>query len=879
MKKLSIAIASFLFISTLHAQDPVVVYEATKYAYEDVSYDIVTSLKLGDGFTVSSGTIFKASMTQSDLIPLKSGSLTYEPFAMFGQEGVAGKDTNTIPDFSHAGYMGGGVALPDVPVVVTIGPVDGDDTETIQCAIETVEGLPWDETNKYRGAVLLAPGHYQVNGELLISKSGVVLRGSGQGANGTILHADSVYVGDPVDNRNNWNFITIQGGSGVSADGTTQVEISSAYVPVGAMSFEVPAGNVFGVDDTILIVRTPNQKWIDDLGMAQHGWTPDSYTLAHERVVTDKIEGEGGDNDIIIINIPIVDVMENQYDGGVVSKIFEDQDDRIRKCGVENLRIVSTKSSSTDEHHIWTAVYLSGAVNSWVKNVTAQYMARGCVTISGQSNFNTIQDCAAIDHVSKITGSRRYSFEIGSKGGMGNLFQRCYTSEGRHDFVTGARVAGPNVFLDCSSTNTYGDIGPHHRWATGTLFDNIRGGEMRVWNRGNMGSGHGWSGAQTMFWNLLSSEGEEVIKVDSPIGSRNWGIGCVSYSGGFAGDDYWESQNTPVNPRSLYLGQLQDRKGSGAVNNVTIAAQRSGNIYDLLVAWAGEGALVPETPSGTYINPVEDAYIRGDNYKHNNYGNDAQLVVKNASANNTRNSYLKFDLSSITDDLVGAKLMLKVSNDDAGSTTHELFFVSNDTWSESSITSNNSPSLSFTNTYSAVPMIGNWVEFEVGTLAKTQLDGDKLLSVAITETTTNHYFSYHSSEASNPADRPRLVYYTSTNDCNATGGAQIDAGGEETESEETEKEEIVGECGELSTHFEFYPNPVSDQLTLSVICPDTHLRKLTIYNLQGVRVMEINDFSTISNQLTMDISSLTKGLYIISLESDNGMVDHKILIE
>src|SRR5258707_509538 len=41
-----------------------------------------------------------------------------------------------IMDFSFAGYMGGGVALPDVPVVKTVKPTGGeDDTETIQKAI------------------------------------------------------------------------------------------------------------------------------------------------------------------------------------------------------------------------------------------------------------------------------------------------------------------------------------------------------------------------------------------------------------------------------------------------------------------------------------------------------------------------------------------------------------------------------------------------------------------------------------------------------------------------------------------------------------------------------------------------------------------------
>jgi hypothetical protein len=42
-----------------------------------------------------------------------------------------------IMDFSHAGYIGGGVALPDVPVKRTVKPTVGDgDADAIQAAID-----------------------------------------------------------------------------------------------------------------------------------------------------------------------------------------------------------------------------------------------------------------------------------------------------------------------------------------------------------------------------------------------------------------------------------------------------------------------------------------------------------------------------------------------------------------------------------------------------------------------------------------------------------------------------------------------------------------------------------------------------------------------
>jgi hypothetical protein len=139
-------------------------------------------------------------------------------------------------------------------------------------------------------------------------------------------------------------------------------------------------------------------------------------------------------------------------------------------------------------------------------------------------------------------------------------------------------VPGPNVFLDCVAENTFADVGPHHRWSTGLLFDNIYGGEIRAQNRKAMGSGHGWAGAQTLFWNCYSTKKE--IKVESPPGAMNWGIGCAGLKQN--GDGYWESWGNHVSPRSLYLKQLEERLGTQAVNNVTTSEQRSGLIWDLL---------------------------------------------------------------------------------------------------------------------------------------------------------------------------------------------------------------------------------------------------------------------------------------------------------
>ena len=114
--------------------------------------------------------------TVSRVYPGSDGKLVYVP----DEQG------NTILDSSHAGYGGGGVAIPTVPVKETIWPVAGDNTDNVQAAIDKVSALPLDK-NGFRGAVLLRAGYYKMATSVTIKASGVVLRGEGSGDTGTIL--------------------------------------------------------------------------------------------------------------------------------------------------------------------------------------------------------------------------------------------------------------------------------------------------------------------------------------------------------------------------------------------------------------------------------------------------------------------------------------------------------------------------------------------------------------------------------------------------------------------------------------------------------------------------------------------------------------------
>ena len=116
---------------------------------------------------------------------------------------------NQIADFSGAGYMGGGVAIPTIATVQTLNPSGGDDTSALQGALNSVAARSL--VNGVRGALQLGPGTFNISGQLNMNASGVVLRGSGSGVGGTTLL---------MTNANSFTLLSISGSGSPSKSGT-----------------------------------------------------------------------------------------------------------------------------------------------------------------------------------------------------------------------------------------------------------------------------------------------------------------------------------------------------------------------------------------------------------------------------------------------------------------------------------------------------------------------------------------------------------------------------------------------------------------------------------------------------------------------------------
>jgi hypothetical protein len=539
--------------------------------------------------------------------PGEDGKLVYQPYTANGDR---------LLDFSVCGYMRNEAPIPYVAVAATVDPLQGetapegtmayptgmDSREQIQHVLDKVASLGPGQDG-FRGAVLLKKGTYYVNGSLLVP-SGVVLRGEGDGADGTVLifrnpRGTGIQVGNPEAEP-------------VSLG--EPVRIVDDYIPAGSVHVNVEDAGQFRPGDYIHVTKTTNDQWIKDLGMDRiteidpensrvGNWRARTYQLAHVRQIT-KAEGNR-----ITLDEQLPQSFYEAHGGGTVEKISLEGIDAL--CGVESLRIVSNFDTSvtsvregqeyfSDEKNNLVSGIDLACINGWARDCTVKHARNAAAKTIDPARYCTIRDCKSLEPVAPVLGGRRYPFSF--NGGSHSLFYNCYTEDARHAFAAGSRVKGPNAFVNCTALRSTTISEPHHRWCAGLLYDNVtlkEGGQFGALNRGNSGSGHGWAGVNIVFWNCNA---EEIVVFDPPTPEQNFAIGYTGeildeypserleyanersgYSGTpkagvykgvpLMGTGYIEHPEVPVAPRSLFMQQLIDRIGSAraaAVMNGTI---------------------------------------------------------------------------------------------------------------------------------------------------------------------------------------------------------------------------------------------------------------------------------------------------------------------
>ncbi|WP_282937339.1 hypothetical protein [Paenibacillus sp. RC67] len=463
---------------------------------------------------------------------------------------------NRIMDFSSAGYGGGGVAIPEVPAIRTLTPSGGDDTDAIQHEIDLIAAMPL--VNGFRGALLLGQGTFNCSKQININASGIVVRGSGSGNNGTVI----LMNGAP------FLLFSLSGSGSYALRGS--VNMTDSFVPSGTDSFNVSDASGFQVGDTVLVTRKATKEWIHYMGMDTlvRDGKPQTWLAEGSKFNTDRII-KSIDGNKITLDAPLTDSFDSNYLGSVVGTVSKYVfSGRISQVGLEQMKIQAPPGVEA-----YRAVYMNAIIDSWVRNLVIQDGVNN-FTIDKTSKRLTVDNVIINHTVSSTDAAAPADFTcIGTQ----ILFNKSQTNDlqaggkGSWSFVTQSQGTGPIVLLNFSSTEKNG-VAPHQRWTTGILVDSSSfmnpGNDalgIAFQNRGTSGSGHGWPMGWSVAWNVTAPK----LLVSQAPGTMNWCIGCVgSKSSSNDPIGVYDSFGTKVTPSSLYLTQLKERLGPQALTNI-----------------------------------------------------------------------------------------------------------------------------------------------------------------------------------------------------------------------------------------------------------------------------------------------------------------------
>lgn len=262
--------------------------------------------------------------------------------------------------------------------------------------------------------------------------------------------------------------------------------------------------------------------------------------------------------------------------------------------------------------------------------------------------------------------------------------------------------------------------------------------------------------------------------------------------------------------------------------------------------------------SSTTLSPVADAYVTG-NRTNSNYGSSTSLInQKNSSTSKKYESYLKFDISTISSSASSVILRLYggLSSSQSAAIPVEIHNVTNTAWLENTINWNNKPTASTTilSTTSIVGTTKKYYEWNLTSHVRS-LRNAGLNTMSLKLVNSNNSSSqviFNSKESS--SNRPQLVI-------NSAGVAAI----ESTPTIHHQKKGI---------NLLVYPNPAkiqmyvhnhSEQGKISIMDINGRIIKSQLIQAHEISILPVND--------------LTNGLYFIHFQNEEGILIKKIVVE
>lgn len=492
------------------------------------------------------GTIILCSVKAQNVTPL---------WKDFVEAKRAGK-TPVLPDFSYAGYHFSEKEIPSVAGrkyfnVKDFGAIPGDeifDDAAIQKTIDAAEKNPGGGVVFFpAGRYLVAPDNDSLK-NIRISKSNIVLKGSGAGDGGTEIYQANMRI-------NGRQFIFKPG-----SDTNKKLTIITNDATRESFSITVADASKLKAGQDIVIRHRSEaftKLYFAPLELKPQ-WTRlfgDKGGMQINEIHTiEKIEG----NKVTFKNPLHLDIgMVKQADWDIYPYNY------IEECGVEDILFTSNWKSYPEEfiHHknaihdyAYEALGMEYVKNSWVRNCEFHDWNEGVFIRSGYqvSVLNT-----------NFKGKKGHA-SVHARTGYGVLIKNCHFNNAQHHGAGTGYSAVGTVITQCSlGTDQNFDI--HSGQPYATLYDDIEGGVF--YNLGGPEPGHPHHGKYLVLWNFhhLSSKDQHYNFWDMSR-RRNYTIAqpiLVGFQSNtnvdFENAGMNESQGKSVLPQSLFEAQLKFR--------------------------------------------------------------------------------------------------------------------------------------------------------------------------------------------------------------------------------------------------------------------------------------------------------------------------------
>lgn len=483
---------------------------------------------------------------RSTLVGVHDGRLSYRDV-----------DGLRVPDFGDAGYRAGRAPVPEVARSLRVTPTDGDCTDLLQRAIDEVGALPRGDDGM-RGAVVLDPGTYVVAGTIRLQRSGVVLRGAGDGddpATSTVLRA----VGDRPRGR---DVLVLGDDSGFAQAPGPRTDVTDAVVPVAATSVTVADPEGLRPGTPVVVVHPCTRAWLRAVDHGGTGrrerWQPDELPIEYFRRVTE-VRGRE-----VTLDAPVFTVLDRSLSTSRL--VAWDRTGLVTDVGVEDLRVDIAAEGPEDERHARNGIALRGVEDAWVRRCTVLHFTQAGVLTRGARRV-TVAGCRTLEPAARVTGGRRYNVNAADRSQL-VLVTACHAEGARHAYVAnGTSTVSGVVFHRTTASGSLAASEGHRRWSQGLLYDGHREIDpmtdrtLALYNRGDYGTGHGWSAVHSVAW--ACDVGDTRLVVQRPPTAQNYAVGCtgdVTSDGPFDGPPgHVEGTGRPgLDPPSLYEAQVAD---------------------------------------------------------------------------------------------------------------------------------------------------------------------------------------------------------------------------------------------------------------------------------------------------------------------------------